>query len=757
MIQVRKNDDLYRLIVEAILDCAIFMLDVNGRVFTWNAGARRIIGYKKKEILDQHFSLLYTDEDAQKGKPEQELLAAAAQDRFEGQGWRLRKDGSRYWAHVAISPVRDETGDIAGFVTLIRDLTDQRNREKELRRSHERFQRAVESAPNAMAMVDRSGRIEMVNLQAECVFGYSRDELLGRPIEMLIPAQRRGRHREHRMSFFANPSPRPMGLGMDLYALRKDGSEFPVEIGLNPIETDHGPVVLAAIVDITERKQKEDELRRSEKRFRLAVESAPSAMLMVGCEGRIEMANLLAEQLFGYSREELLGNNVEMLVPERFRAQHPGLRAGFFADPRSRPMGARRDLYALRKDGTEFPVEIGLNPVETEEGFKVLAAIVDITTRKAFEDALRVRDRAIEAANVGVVIADAQAQDNPNIYVNPALSRITGYSREELLRHNMRLLQGPDTDPAAVEQIRQAVKSGRSCEVVLKNYRKGGDPFWNELLISPVLDDAQQVTHFIGVQTDVTERRRARESQHELEIARHLQLSLLPDAPLVLPSVELAGVCVPASDVGGDYFDFFRVSSDDVDVVIADVSGHSVGAALMMAGVRSALRAEARKAMGVLAGPAQVLNDLNEVLYDDLTKAEQFLTMFYLKFQSGTRTLKYANAGHNNVLLLRADDTACAALDAEGLVLGVRRGVAFEERSLELSVGDRLLLYTDGITEAENQHGEFFGVDRLCALFCRYRMLSPEASLERLLAEVRRFCGEAPIRDDISMAMLLVR
>ncbi|MGC1860766.1 MAG: PP2C family protein-serine/threonine phosphatase [Methylocystis sp.] len=194
-----------------------------------------------------------------------------------------------------------------------------------------------------------------------------------------------------------------------------------------------------------------------------------------------------------------------------------------------------------------------------------------------------------------------------------------------------------------------------------------------------------------------------------------------------------------------------------MDVVIADVSGHSVGAALVMAGVRSALRAEARKAAGALPGPAQVLSDLNEILYEDLTNAELFLTMFYLKFQSGTRTLKYANAGHNNALLLRADDATCTALDAEGLVLGVRRGVAFEERSLGLAVGDRLLLYTDGITEAENQRGEFFGVDRLCALFSTHRMLSSEALLERLLAEVRVFCNETPIHDDISMAMLQVR
>ena len=186
------------------------------------------------------------------------------------------------------------------------------------------------------------------------------------------------------------------------------------------------------------------------------------------------------------------------------------------------------------KDGHEVYTESTGAPIFDEQGklIKWRGVDHDITARKAFEDALRVRDRAIEATHVGIVIADAQAQGNPNIYVNPALSRITGYSREELLRQNMRLLQGPDTDPAAVEQIRQAINTGRSCEVVLKNYRKEGAPFWNELLISPVVDDTGKLTHYIGIQTDVTERRRAEESRHELEIAKHIQLSLLPDAPL---------------------------------------------------------------------------------------------------------------------------------------------------------------------------------------------------------------------------------
>jgi PAS domain S-box-containing protein len=155
-----------------------------------------------------------------------------------------------------------------------------------------------------------------------------------------------------------------------------------VEIGLNPIETEEGTMVLSAIVDISTRK-------RLEERFRQVVESAPNAMVMINHQGVIEMVNAQTERVFGYQREEMLGRSVEMLVPERFRGAHPGLRAAFFHDPLSRPMGAGRDLYALRKDGSEFPVEIGLNPIETEEGTMVLSAVVDISDRKHREEGIR--------------------------------------------------------------------------------------------------------------------------------------------------------------------------------------------------------------------------------------------------------------------------------------------------------------------------------------------------------------------------------
>jgi PAS domain S-box-containing protein len=389
MAQLRDSNEIYRLMVERTMDCAIFMLDVDGRVISWNAGAEQIEGCGAADVLGRHLSVFYPSGDARSGKPERELLAAAAQGRFEGEGWRLRKDGSRFWAHVVINAIRDEDSELLGFVNFTRDLTEQRRAQDELRRSEERFHNAIESAPGAMIMVNRGGRIEMLNLQAEVVFGYSRDELVGQRVEMLLPERFRSGHPGHRMSFFAETKSRQMGTGRDLYALKKDGTEFPVEIGLSPIETAEGAIVLAAITDISDRKRKEEEVRRSQEIFQRVVEGGPNAIILAGREGRIEMLNLRTERLFGYPRDELLGKPVEILVPERFREQHPGLKAAFFANPQPRPMGAGRDLYGLRKDGSEFPVEIALNPIETPEGLKVIAAIADITDRKQKQEQIK--------------------------------------------------------------------------------------------------------------------------------------------------------------------------------------------------------------------------------------------------------------------------------------------------------------------------------------------------------------------------------
>jgi PAS domain S-box-containing protein len=410
---------------------------------------------------------------------------------------------------------------------------------------------------------------------------------------------------------------------------------------------------------------------------------------------------------------------------------------------------------ALQKAHDELELRVQLRTAELASANAALQA--EIRERKRYEDELRLHDRAIEASSVGITITDTRQRDNPIIYANPAFARITGYPREELIGRNPRFLQGPDTDSMALEAIREALREAKPCLVTLKNYRKDGTPFWNELFISPVRDHEGRLTHYIGTQTDVTELRRAEEERHELEFAKQIQLSLLPGSPLKVNGALVAGYCLPATHVGGDYFDYFS-GRGTVDIVIADVSGHSMGAALIMAETRSTLKAEAlhrRQARSVTGkGAGKILRALNALLYEDLNRAELFITMFYMKYHHATRQLRYANAGHNRPLLLRAGETACRELDADGLIFGVAREAAFEERGTVLRKGDLVLLYTDGITEAQDPEGEFFGADRLSRLFATQGARTPQEIIGEIVEDLQTFCRRGSFADDISMVVL---
>ncbi len=509
----------------------------------------------------------------------------------------------------------------------------------------------------------------------------------------------------------------------------------------------------------------------------LVASRTDNIVIITDPQGRIEWVNEAFTRVTEYTLQETRGATPGSFLqgPETDERT-----AGYMRERLSRGEGFKAEVMNYSKSGRKYWVHIEVQPFHNDSaelaGFTAIES--DITEQKRVEDELRLRDRAMGAAAEGIVISDPSQPDNPLIYVNDGFERLTGYSRQDVLGRNCRFLQGSGTDPATLEQIRECLRDRRDCLVELLNYRKDGTPFWNRLSIAPLRDDKGSLTHFVGIQSDITARRLAEESlaaanneilatnnrmMRDLEAAAKVQQAFLPNAPPRMKGVEFAWLFKPTAELAGDQLNVLQLDDAHVALYLLDVSGHGVPSALM-AVAASLLLSRRLDVPGLrpgepaggpsssLASPADIALVLNQQFMRE-NIAPQYLTLVYAMLNAESGEFQYVAAGHPGPILVRSGAAPLALEAPTGLPIGLF-AASYDERAVLLRPGDRIYLYSDGVTEASNVSEEEYGAQRLLARLEEVYQLPLQESLKALLQTVEEWQCHDCLRDDVSLLAL---
>jgi sigma-B regulation protein RsbU (phosphoserine phosphatase) len=617
---------MYRVVEQSA--SAVMITDQTGKIDYVNPKFTEVTGYTSEELLGQNPKLLQSGNmPLEHYQTMWDTLVSTGE--WHGELQNQKKNGEVYWVYESISAIKNSDGEITHFVAVEEDITHRKEVESALAESEQRFRQMAEMTCEWLWEQDPKGFYLYSSIAVREILGYSQEQIIGKHYTEFLTVQ------DKKDQTLYSTSQEPFYALINHYQHR-DGHQVLTESTGLPIFNVQGELLKWRGVDrdITARIHFQDALIESEKRTRLIIESSINAIVIMDSYGIITDWNHRAEKMFGWSSDEAIGQPLDnLIIPCRFRNAHRQGLYHFLRTGVGSLLNKQSEQIALRRDGTEFPIELSISPLKLGNAYIFSGFIHDISGRKAAE-----------------------------------------------------------------QQIRQA-----------------------------------QVNLAIA--------------QNEIRIAQQIQSTLSPSAPIKSDDFEVTGFCLPADKVGGDYFDYFFRSEKQLDIVIADVSGHSIGPALFMVETRSAIRAQCN----LLATPSETLGVLNNFLFNDLDQSDFFITLFYVQVDINKHEVRFANAGHPPPLWLHQSQGNFEELDAEGLILGIRKNVMFEEKTIMLAKDDLILFYTDGLIEAENTDNAFFGLERVKKIFLENSQQSPKSIIDALFAALQQFCQRTSFDDDITL------
>lgn len=534
----------------------------------------------------------------------------------------------------------------------------------------------------------------------------------------------------------------------------RDGRLIYVDFSLKPVKDERGNVVLLVPEgrDITERRRAEEAVRETAVKYGIVADNTYNWEFWLSPEGKFIYTSPSCKRISGHDAEEFKADPA--LIG---RIIHPDDRQ-IWVDHRHGNNQTEAlvevEFRIIRPDGEIRWIHHVCLPVFDGSGnyLGTRGSHSDITKRKQVEEK-NLRLAAIVASSDDAIIG--KTVDGIITSWNRGAQKILGYEEGEVLGKPVTILV-PAGHVEEVRQIHERIRRGEHVEhFETVRRRKDGELIHMSLTYSPVRDAQGNIVAVSTIGRDITEKKRAEKAlldnariKRELEIAKEIQQSFLPACPSQLPGVLMTCCCVPAAHVGGDYYDFFPLEDGLIDAVIADVTGHSVGSSLLMTMTRSVLKAK----VAVGRPPGKLLAAVNDLLHDDLSRAELQISMFCARLDTGNRTLAYSNAGHSPPLLFRSKEGAFVKLDADGLLMGIDREVLFEEKVTGLEAGDILILYTDGVTDAEDAGGNLFGAGRLCDVVAGHRERHPK----EIMAAIFQALKDYYLSDDVAMIIFKI-